>query len=364
MHEPCGDFGLLAFLFREQDPKFSAEMQWQFAQNSHYLAAGIGGFFPAFAGYRRVLTDKKLPAEAPDWGSRLFPKTGVVLRDHFPSQRETYLHMIVGDHREHYDDDSGSFVLYGKGRALIDEFGYTGAAPADDHSMILCQDIRSGAMSPVDFKTGAHFDFVEGNKQTWTRQIVMIKGTTSDAASYVVINDVVDSSQPVTWRAWLAVDQIEIKGHFAYASGREDVDLDIAFVWPNQLSLSQEQRSRTSGSGMHPNWQWRAMSTTMTGLSVKPVQQKGTYQITTVLFPRLKRAARPTIKSLAGGKVIRVDHQSGTDFVFLSTERFSYDQGGVAFEGKAGCIQTREGKPILQLVGPGRISYGDQQLKQ
>ena len=114
LHEPCGDFGLLAYLFRSTDPAFSAEMQWQFAQNNFYSAAGIGGFCPAFAGFRQLLTDRELPASAPRFTSELFPQTGVVLRDHYPSARETYLHMILGRHREHYDDDSGSIILYGK----------------------------------------------------------------------------------------------------------------------------------------------------------------------------------------------------------------------------------------------------------
>ncbi len=46
VNEPCGDFGLLAHLFQQRDPKFSAQMQWQFAQNNMYSAPGIGGFYP------------------------------------------------------------------------------------------------------------------------------------------------------------------------------------------------------------------------------------------------------------------------------------------------------------------------------
>ena len=39
------------------------------------------------------------------------------------------LHMIVGSHYQHYDFDSGSIIVWGKGRIVADDFGYYGRAP-------------------------------------------------------------------------------------------------------------------------------------------------------------------------------------------------------------------------------------------
>lgn len=359
VNEPCGDFGLLAYLFQQRDPTFAAEMQWQFVQNNMYSSAGIGGFFPAFAGFRKLLTDPNLPAKPPDYKSQLFPKTGAVLRDRYPSPRETYLHLILGRHREHYDDDSGSIVLYGKGRVLIDEFGYTGRAPASDHSMVECVDVRDQAMQPDLFVTSSHFDYIEGRRGPWTRQIILIKGTSPDDPAYFVINDTVESRLPVTWRLWLAADQVRLTSRAsALVDGGEDVDMDVVFFAPHELRLSIEEKTRRSGSGLHPNWTWRPIETKQTGLIARSDSENGVHRISAVLFPRLKTSQPAQVTKMSGGNGIKVDHDSGTDYVFLSDLPLKHAADRIEFEGRAGIIQLRGGAPILKLAGPGRIAAG------
>ena len=56
--------------------------------------------------------------EAPGYGSEWFRDPGVVLRNAFGSDRETYLHLIAGAQHEHYDCHSGSIVQCGKGSLL------------------------------------------------------------------------------------------------------------------------------------------------------------------------------------------------------------------------------------------------------
>jgi hypothetical protein len=66
-----------------------------------------------------------VPTQAPVYRSELFHAAGLVLRNAYPTSRETYLHMIQGCHRLHYDYDSGSIVLYGKGCIVANDFGPT-----------------------------------------------------------------------------------------------------------------------------------------------------------------------------------------------------------------------------------------------
>ena len=98
---------------------------------------GIGGAYPGLQGYEHVLLDPTIPARPPKFTSELFPDAGAVLRAHFPSDRETYLHYIQGPMHQHYDFDEGSIVFWGKGRPLCEDFGYYGRAPASDHSRIV-----------------------------------------------------------------------------------------------------------------------------------------------------------------------------------------------------------------------------------
>jgi hypothetical protein len=353
MCEPNGDFGLLAYLFKDKDPQFSAEMQWQYLQNNKYGSAGVGGFFPAFAGYRNLLTDPNLPAKAPVYASAVFPKTGVVLRDGYPSNRETYLHMIQGDHHAHYDMDSGSIVLFGKGRILSDEFGYYGCTPEEDHSMVSSPMAGYGVMYLREHSFSPRFDYVAGTKQAYARQIAFVKGLTNDDPAYFVLNDALNVSGPMTWRIWLTAQDVQVRPQGALVVGKEDVDMDVVFITPQGIPLRTESKTRTSGSGMHPNWNWNQYPSTQTGLIADLPRTAGTL---VVLYPRLKTARPVQCTPLAGGKGVKVVHELGTDYVFLSNEPFTYDEGDIHFEGMAGMIQLRGRDVVVKMGSGGKIS--------
>ncbi len=353
LNEPCGAFGLVAYLFRDQDPEFSEEMQWQWNQNRQYEVPGIGGFFPAFAGYRKLLTDPNLPQRAPQYGSELFPETGLVLRDWYPSDRETYLHMIHGRNHAHYDDDSGSIILWGKGRILSDEFGYYGYIPQEDHSMVESPMAGRGLMRIRDFVTQPRFDYVAGVKESWTRHIVLIKGATPESPTYFVINDAFRVGGPATWRLWLTADDVQLAPQSALVVGKEDVDMDVRFLTPQGVNLTVEPKTRRSGSGMFPNWTWRPMETTQLGLIAAEPHVNG---FNLVLYPRLKVAPAPTFTPLAEGKGVKVEHEEGTDYVFLSDRPFVFDEGDLHFEGMVGMAQLRGEEVVLAIGSGGKIS--------
>jgi len=353
MNEPNGEFGILAYLYREKDPQFSAEMQWMFKQNNMYIYSCVGGFLPAFAGYRELLTDPKLPDSVPHYLSTLFPQTGLVLRDSYPSARETYLHLIQGDNHAHYDDDSGSIILYGKGRILADEFGYYGYIPEEDHSMVESPAAGHGLMHVHTFVTGPRFDYVSGVKEDWTRQIAMVKGDTPDAPCYYVMHDHLPVAVPAIWRLWLTAREVKVQGQHALEVGKEDVDMDIVFLTPTGVTLTTESKERQSGSGMFPNWTWGPMKTTQIGLIANQPHTEG---FNVVLYPRLKTAPPPVCTPLAGGKGVKIDHEQGTDYVFVSATPFTFDEGDVHFSGTVGMAQLRGTDVQLALGAGGKIS--------
>ncbi len=354
LNEPNGEFGILAYLFREKDPSFSAEMEWQFKQNNMYIKSCVGGFLPAFAGYRQILTDPTLPVKVPHYGSELFPKTGLVLRDAYPSDRETYLHMILGDNHAHYDDDSGSLILYGKGRILADDFGYYGYAPPEDHSLLDSPLAGRGAILYVsDFFTSPRFDYAAGRKGAWTRQIAFVKGGSNAEPAYFVLNDALVTNGAAVWRLWLTAQDVKLGSQTAQVAGKEDVDMDIFFLSPVGIPLEVESKTRTSGSGMYTNWTWGPMTTTQLGLIATMTNSLG---CSVVLYPRLKTTPPATFTVLAGGKGVKVEHEAGTDYVFLSRTPFVYDEGDIHFEGLAGMIQLRGKETFLSMGADGKAS--------
>jgi len=114
MFEPSSEFAHVAYLWKDKDPEFASNMQWMWRQQGSYPQPGIGGFFATLAGYRTMLLDPDIPEKAPAYGSELFPETGVMLRTGFRGDRETQLHLIVGNNHAHYDNDSGSVTIGGR----------------------------------------------------------------------------------------------------------------------------------------------------------------------------------------------------------------------------------------------------------
>ena len=81
------------------------------------------------------------------------------------------------------------------------------------------------------------------------------------------------------------------------------------------------------------------------------------------LFPRPRGEAAPTFAALAGGKTVKVDHVLGTDYAFLASEPFAYQDATVRFKGTAGIVQIRGRQAILTLSGAGELACGQAEVK-
>jgi hypothetical protein len=283
----------------------------------------------------------------------LFPQTCVILRNGFPTDRETQL-LLLTERIDHYDFDTGSFTLWGKGRIVADDFGYYGRAPAEDHSMVETpvatteQPMRVKEFAPSDA-----FDYVRGVKEGWTRQIAFVKSADTLAPNYFVVSDTLSAPTNATWRLWLTAAKVTPDGQRARVEGREDVDTDVFFALPAGVQLKTEDKTRKSGSGLRPDGSENTVETTQTGL-IATVQHDRA--ITAVLYPRLKTQKPPAFTTLAGGKAVKVETEAGTDYVFLSAESFTFKEGDIEFEGTAGTIQLRGVRTILSLGAAGQIA--------
>ena len=358
--EPCGAFATVAYLWKDRDPEFAAQMQWMWEQHGRYRAPGIGGFYPTLAGYRTLLQAPNLKAKAPAYGSELFPETGVVLRNAYPNDRETYLHMIAGRHHDHYDRDSGSITLWGKGRIVADDFGYTGYGSGEDHSLLESAGARSAAkMKIVDFATTDGLDYVRGVKGNWTRQIAFVKDADPLGPNYFVLCDSLKKPEPATWRLWCTAEKVQLKPRGALVIGREDVDTDVSFARPETLELRTAEKS-CSSHGMNPELRQMRMTTTQLGVLADLKNGRG---LTVLVFPRLKKQKPPTVASLDGGRVLKVTSEAGTDFVFLSPARFTFQQDTISFDGTSGVAVMRGPRLTLSLGAAGRIKAQGQALE-
>lgn len=350
--EPTGEFGIVAYLWKDRDPAFSAEMQWMYHQNNDYPQPGIGGGYPSMAGYRNFFRDATLPAKAPNYGSVLFPETNAILRSGFPTDRETQLYLVCGHNHDHYDADSGTFTFWGKGRSLCDDFGYCPPGTSNHSAVDLPGDRSKAVLLPKAFATTPAVDFVQGAKDGWTRQILLLKDADLLKANYIVLNDDVTAT-PSTWRVWCNAKAVTPGAGKATVEGKEDVDMDVIIASPAGVTPITEDRTLVSSSGLYPDWTWHSMPSTQTGI-ILPVTQTG--HVLAVLYPRLKNEAPPTVTTIANGNGAKIQHPTGTDYVFLGTKPFAYKEGDITFSGTVGAIELRGDKPALFLGAPGIIT--------
>jgi hypothetical protein len=362
--EPNGIHGIAAALWKDKDPEFAAKMQWLFEEHGSYPGLGSGWNFPTMLGYRFLMNSSGVrPKPASDFGSARFRKTGAVLRNRMDTDRETYLHLIAGSNHEHYDADSGSIMLYGKGRVLCDDWGYHGLHPAQWHSMVTGPAV-GGRMEVESFAAAPAFDLVVASNGSWERRIGLAKDADPLGPNFVVVRDTLSGSGAATWRLWLttgvsagpgkqmpaadaakqpkppqpaagddaddllgdepaakpkpvggpAPGSVALTDFGATLSGIEDVDLDIFLHEPAKLGLKLEPAKLKNNTG---NWQGQILPVELSQTALVGTLA-GPGAITAVLYPRLKTEPRPLVVFSADGRVAEVRSPQGVDYVFLS----------------------------------------------
>ena len=355
MLEPSGEFGTVAYLWRERDPYFSAEMQWMHQQQGSPISMCVGGYGPSLGPYQKIFKDPLLPAARPDYTSELFPNTGAILRNHFGTARETQLHLIAGSNHDHYDDDSGSITLWGKGRLIADDFGYYGRAPASDHSMVESK-TTAATMQVTAFSSQDTLDVVQARRGGWTRQIAMLKDSDPLGPNAYVIRDEISSGQAGTWRLWFNADRIELSSGRAKVVGRDDVDTDVIFLTGQPESVKLETRTRTSSSSFFN----KPYATTQTGLIVALPGNRAS--IAVLLYPRLRSDSPPEVHTAMNSRVVLIKDRFASQTLFLATEPFRYDDERIAFHGTAGLLKIARDGQTATLGAKGSISALGQTL--
>jgi len=360
MGEGTGMFGIVAGLWKDRDPKFAAEMQWMNEQHGS-PPVGLFGPFGTFAGYRSLLKSHGVAPKAPSYGSEWFRKTGVVLRHGFATDRETYLHLIAGSQHEHYDLDSGSIVLWGKGRLLADDFGYIGRHAAQWHSMLRSAAVADDSTMTIDaFAPGKALDYVSGKKSAWKRQIAFVKDADPAGPTGFLIRDSHGADDEATWRLWLTAKKVTVHATGATVEGEDDVDLEVFFHDAAKLGLKTEETVQ-KGMGRRDGKE----GPTETRQTALLATRKGKGWIAVLLWPRLKKEAAPKVTWFADGPGVQIETAAGTDYIFVSDARakgISADRK-VSFDTQAGSAQLRHKSATLTLGSAGTIQHGEKKLE-
>ncbi len=401
--ESTGLFGVLAKACRETNHDLSDELQWAWIQQGRNRNSGIGGDF-----FTNALYADFEPA-APKWGSESFPGSGVVLRSGFPTARETYLYLLQGGFAEHYDFDRGSFELWGKGRPLCLDWGYSfkvGRMAAWQHNRV---DVGNWG-EIKNFQTSDAADYLHSSQQGWERQLLLVKDQDPLGPNYFVLRDTV--AQPAAnWWLWLYTERsLQLSNDVLHVTGIHDVDLDIwlpsklvSHLKPAKMKVTAKKHDKSTPlpaslgdigqtkagttlesldavvnapavKGAVPDTAIETRTETsecfdMSSQKQRPLTQEGlTLPVTKdepvfcVLYPRLKGEKAPVFTALADGRGVKITHAAGTDYVFVSAEPFEFHDGDIAFKGRTGVIRMHGATVDLALGEGGDLAQGDKKL--
>ncbi|MCA9039418.1 MAG: hypothetical protein KDA65_03625 [Planctomycetaceae bacterium] len=364
--EATGLFGILAGLWKDRDPDFAAEMQWMYEEQGA-TGLGLGWSFPAMTGYTELLKDNAISPRAPGLKSRWFEKTGVVLRNHLLSDRETYLYLIAGSNHDHYDFDSGSLVLWGKGRKLVDDWGYIGRHAQQFHSLLTASDIEPDeTMQIKSFSTQQELDYVAGQKGSWQRQICFAKSDDPLGSNCFLLRDHYEGEGDAEWRLWLSTSNVETGRDVITAKG-DDVDLDVFFYEPTTLGLKTETAMQKVSVG-NRDGKVGPLEITQTALVG---HLSGRSNVTALLYPRQEDQPAPEVVWHAEGSIAEIISKEGREYLYLNSETSTPSDNrihrtktaGISFQGASGSIKIRDGKAQLTLGSAGKIEFRDQSLQ-
>ena len=351
MGEGTGMFGIVAGLWKQRDPVFAAQMQWMCEEHGS-PAIGLFGPFGTFSGYQRLLKSHGVAPKAPAYGSESFRNTGVVLRNSFGTDRETYLHLIAGSNHDHYDFDSGSIVLWGKGRLLADDFGYIGRHAAQWHSQVTSPALGTYALMQIEaFAPAPAFDYVTGRKGAWRRQIALVKDADPLGPNFFLLRDTHSATEEATWRLWLTTTGIKIHERGATVEGEDDVDLDLFIFEPGRLGLKTEATVQ-KGSGRRDGKEGPT-ETRQTAL-VATLPPRGT--LAALLYPRLKQEPPPTVTWFADGRIAAVKSPAGTDYVLVAPDAPPKPVGDGKTLEPLRDLSTKEGITVLSMSGDPQLT--------
>jgi len=358
--EPTCLPGWMAKIWRDRDPQYARHMQWAWKAQGSPRTPGIGGAYPGFQGYSMLIFDEGITAEPPRWGSELFPQAGAVFRAHFPGERETWMHYIQGKLHQHYDYDEGSFIVWGKGQPLCEDFGYYGRAPAADHSRV-----EDGVWEHLgnegqirEFATGEGAEYLRGERIGWHRQILFVKDADPLGPNYFLVRDSLPDDRLGTWRVWMATDEAPpVDANPVRAKGLFEADLAVFFAEPARPAAATERVTRLAGaSGYGHDKRHR----TQRALVVKMAKGQ---PLAAAIYPLMKDQPTPRMTSLEGGRVVKIQSDFGTDYAMLGLEPFQFRADGIEFDGKAGAVQIRPGGIRLSLPTKGKLALGGKSIE-
>ena len=374
-----------AATFKGVDDQLAGEMMWAWQANG--ARATRGEEFVDDMDF--LFLDPTIKPRDPGLKSEVLPGMGAMLRANVgDTANEAMVAFRAGFQMSHWEPDQGHFLFYAKGAPVVPawlaQYKSSAGVPTQlDH----LNQLRFGAPDKVqmhgrcDARVSRHAflagaDYLRGvigypasyslpspglpsvaapqtglpgtpGAFTWTRQMQMLKPAAPAGPLYLVIHDSVqgEGSLPSWWHLWAPGTQaaVTVAGHTVTYRQPFGTTLDVHVLAPSEAKIE---------TFPHVN----AIDVKDAMVLTRVAAPAGAAYLT-VLYPYRANERPATVEALSEYGV-KVTHEEGTDYVFLSPSPITFDRDGVHFEGCSGAV--RIGKETVRLLlaeGPGRVGY-------
>ena len=415
-------FGVAAAFYKESDPELSRTMQWMWAENGYPVSMinrGLGGLEPYYE-------DRRLPAQAPVWGSELFPGIGALLRASFNTPNESYVNILATTNSLRNLDIwapeiGGISQWFARGREVSKCFtcatgyyerhellrngvrlarnwgapgdsktpfgNYTtvkpegfAALPQADYVRSTFTNIRVDNRDWMPEKLPAYPKVVPAKEQKleWTRQMMFLKDTDPAGPAYLVLRDSTSGGQPTVWQFWTLSEKIgtpeQAKDPAAFLTDKPGKAILPARELPagdrytalGQFEMDVEYFIANPATTPRHTLRYGGDNGNNHKIpeyqDLLHLQQPGDGFYYAVVYPRPRGETAPTFSKLADGAILKIEGPAGTDYAFLSTSEASPSAEGISFKGTASAVQQRKDGTTLSLMAAGEAAWKECRL--
>ncbi len=354
----CLEHGGQVGILKDAHPQLAGESAWAWRETCGGKPATHMGVEPHL-----LIADPTVASRVPVLRSRRLRGLGAVLRNHFPSDKETFLAIKASRIYSHHHPDEGGIHLFGRGVPIIlDALHGRDYYREDLHPIISFEDGKTHRRGEiVEFRTGPLADFVVADipvgpflpgppepgmtRNGSRRQILLVKSPTLDVPDYFVLQDIVYG--PAASRINLPV----FCGRPQPGAGGQDnrvllppidspnhnVTTDLIFLSPTKPDIAVAPIPK--GEGGENAWAVSA-------------RQPAGRDWAVVIYPRDKEMAAPTVDILDSPGVFRLTSpgKCAIDYVVAAPGPVSAQKDDFRFTGECGVARLRDGSVSVALV--------------
>ena len=349
-----GQIGIL----KDANPQLAAESAWAWRETGRGKPATHMGVIPHL-----LVADPTVAPRTPALRSRRLRGFGAILRNHFRTDKETFLAIKASRIYSHHHPDEGGIHLFGRGVPIIlDALHGRDYYREEWHPIITFADGKTHRRGKVvEFRTSPLADFVAADipagpflpgppepgmtRGGSRRQVLLVKSPTLDVPDYFVLQDIVYGPSPsqINLPVFCSMPQVAPGGKANRVllppidSPNHSVATDLVFLYPAKPKIAVSPIAKGEG-GEHA---WAISARQAAGLNWA-----------VVIYPRAKDMAPPTVEILDSAGAIRLTSPGklAVDYVVAAAGPASVQADDFRFTGRCGVARLRNGRVAVSLV--------------